>query len=219
MTPRDPLFDLGVFALDLTTGRSWTHHADLPMPMASIRKLAIAGKFLQELSGTVSQAPAILGTRVSLYPTQWCPGSGSLAKRLIYEGTSVSAADLFRLMLELSDNIATDEITRWVGVPHAVTQWLESKGIRGMRLDRNSMQLKLDYDAIRGIHRSYRTPHWGPHPSPFKRPSLRRPAIPCPPRGSLRRPPPFHDAGPPRHLRHPAQWGSYWLPLPRVGLE
>lgn len=136
--------EIGVYACNVDIGTSFSYRENTLFPMASTRKIAIAACFLQ----MVDQGWIDLQQKVTLYPEDWRPGSGLLNKRLVYSGAALPWSTFLQLMLEQSDNVATDIITEKIGGPQAITSWLRINGIQRMRLDRDSLRIKMDYDGI-----------------------------------------------------------------------
>ncbi|MFL6830816.1 MAG: serine hydrolase [Sphingomicrobium sp.] len=110
--------DVGIAALDLTSGESVSIKGDTPFPMASTVKVAVAALYLAQVDhGRRSLDDTISGVR---------------------------ARTLMARMLIHSDNRATDMLIRDLGGPHAVDQWLQENGVRGVRVDRTIAQLLSD---------------------------------------------------------------------------
>ena len=110
--------DVGIAALDLTSGESIAVKGDTPFPMASTVKVAIA----------------------ALYLAQVDHGRRSLDDTI----NGVSARNLMRRMLIYSDNHAADILFKDVGGPRALHGWLQDNGITGLRVDRTIAQLLND---------------------------------------------------------------------------
>jgi beta-lactamase class A len=107
--------DIGIAALDLTTGETLSVKGDVPFPMASTVKVAIAGLYLSQVDhGMRSLDDTIDGV----------PVRSLMAKMLIH-----------------SDNRAADMLLRADGGPTAVHNWLRDNGVRGVRVDRTIAQL------------------------------------------------------------------------------
>ena len=123
--------DVGIAALDLTTGQSLSIKGDTPFPMASTVKVAIA----------------------ALYLAQVDHGRRSLDDTI----NGVSARALMRRMLIHSDNRATDILLSDLGGPGAVHDWLQQNGVRGLRVDRTIAQLLADKRDL-WDHRDSATP-------------------------------------------------------------
>jgi beta-lactamase class A len=118
-------------------------NADQLFPMASTYKVAIAGTILSQVdSGKLS-----LGQLVPIDPNMMVESEG-LAATFAHPGVSVSVENLLELMLTVSDNTATDTLMKLAGGPGAVTQWVRSQGIEGLRVDRNTADLIRDFFHI-----------------------------------------------------------------------
>ena len=110
--------DVGIAALDLTTGESISVKGNTPFPMASTVKVAVA----------------------ALYLAQVDHGRRSLDDTI----NGQSARSLMRRMLVHSDNRATDILLRDLGGPGALHDWLHQNGMTGLRVDRSIAQLLSD---------------------------------------------------------------------------
>src|SRR5215212_9485608 len=110
--------DVGIAALDLTTGESISVKGSTPFPMASTVKVAVAALYLAHVDH----------------------GQRSLDDTI----SGQSARSLMSRMLIHSDNRATDILMRDVGGPGALHNWLQQNGIKGLRVDRTIAQLLSD---------------------------------------------------------------------------
>jgi beta-lactamase class A len=110
--------DVGIAALDMSTGESISIKGDTPFPMASTVKVAVA----------------------ALYLAQVDHGRRSLDDTI----NGVSARSLMARMLIHSDNRATDILLRDLGGPTALHNWLQQNGVSGLRVDRTIAQLLSD---------------------------------------------------------------------------
>ena len=107
--------DVGVAALDLNTGETVSIKGNTPFPMASTVKVAIAALYLAQVdNGRRSLDDTINGQPVRV---------------------------LMRRMLVFSDNHAADILFKDVGGPHAVHDWLNDNGIKGLSVDRTIAEL------------------------------------------------------------------------------
>ena len=107
--------DVGIYALDLTSGESISYRGDVAFPMASTVKVAVA----------------------ALYLAQVDHGRRSLDDTI----NGVSARRLIDRMMINSDNRATDILMADLGGPRVLDQWLRDRGVSGLRVDRNIAQL------------------------------------------------------------------------------
>lgn len=107
--------EYGIAALDLRDGSTVAINGDIPFPMASTVKVAIAAAYLAQIDqGRHSLSETIAGR---------------------------PAAKVLELMLVHSDNRAADQVLATLGGPVAVQQWLQSHQIAGIRVDRTIDQL------------------------------------------------------------------------------
>ena len=107
--------EYGIAALDLRDGSTLAVNGDIPFPMASTIKIAIAAAYLAK----VDQGQRSLGDTILGRP----------------------ATKVLELMIVRSDNRAADQVLADVGGPVAVQQWLASQRITGIRVDRTIAQL------------------------------------------------------------------------------
>lgn len=110
--------NVGIAALDLTSGELVSVRGDEPFPMASTVKIAIAANYLAQVEH----------------------GRRSLDDRI----GGQSARSLMSAMIIRSDNRATDVLLRDLGGPKTVQAWLDQHQLRGLRIDRTIAQLLRD---------------------------------------------------------------------------
>jgi len=123
--------DVGIAALDLTTGETVSIKGNTPFPMASTVKVAVAALYLSQVDhGRRSLDDTISGQ----------PARSLMARMLIH-----------------SDNRATDMLMRDLGGPTALHSWLQQNGVTGLRVDRNIAQLLADKRDL-WDHRDSSTP-------------------------------------------------------------
>jgi beta-lactamase class A len=123
--------DVGIAALDLTSGESISVKGNTPFPMASTVKVAVA----------------------ALYLAQVDHGRRSLDDTI----NGISARNLMKRMLIHSDNRATDILLKDLGGPRAIHDWLQDNGVKGLRVDRTIAQLLSDKRDL-WDHRDSSTP-------------------------------------------------------------
>ena len=107
--------NVGIAALDLHSGELVSVRGDVPFPMASTVKVAVAANYLSQVEY----------------------GRRSLDDRI----GGRSARALMDAMLIHSDNAATDILMRDLGGPATLQAWLTQQGVTGLRIDRNIAQL------------------------------------------------------------------------------
>jgi beta-lactamase class A len=122
--------EVGVLARNLETGATLSLNDGAPFPMASTFKIAVAGTILAQ----VDAGRLELQQMVPVDPDLVLSSEG-IAETFPFPGVSASVHNLIETMLTHSDNTATNVLTRLAGGPAAVTAWVKSKGIDGMRID------------------------------------------------------------------------------------
>ena len=120
--------EYGIAALDLSNGTMVSYNGNIPFPMASTVKVAIAATYLSEVDA----------------------GRRSLDDRI----GETSAATLMNLMLTRSDNHATDQLLAMLGGPPIVNAWLRAHNLEGIRVDRTIAQLLGDRRDLRDMRDS-----------------------------------------------------------------
>lgn len=107
--------DVGIAAIDLTTGETVSVRGNRRYPMASTVKLAVAATYLSYVETGERSLDETIGGR--------------------------SAASLMKAMLVHSDNRATDLLLRNLGGPNTVQKWLDWHKVEGLRVDRTIAEL------------------------------------------------------------------------------
>lgn len=110
--------DVGVAALDLTTGETVSINGDIAFPMASTVKVAVAATYLSQVDH----------------------GRRSLDDRIAGQ----SAQSLIERMMINSDNQATDILMRDLGGPRGIDDWVRFHGLSNLRVDRTIARLLAD---------------------------------------------------------------------------
>ena len=115
--------NVGIAALDLSSGDMVSVRGDEPFPMASMVKVAIAAQYLAQ----VELGRRSLDTMI-----------GGLPARRHLEA-----------MIIKSNNPSTDAILRDLGGPAKVQQWLSHNQVSGVRVDRSIARLLADRRDLR----------------------------------------------------------------------
>jgi len=134
---------IGVAAADLDGGGEVLIHGDMPFPMASTAKIAVAATFL---SG-VEQGRFRLDQSFPMMMPAAERGERSAAAPL-RPGPVMSAQQLMELSITRSDNHATDGLITAVGGVGVVNAWLARTGIVGQHLDSTMATLVRDDGRI-----------------------------------------------------------------------
>jgi beta-lactamase class A len=138
---------VGVGIIHLETGRELFVNGSEPFPMASTVKVPIAVELLTRVqNGTVR-----LDSMITLRPSDLHPGSGTLTRLFDDPGAALSVHNLLELMLLISDNSATDIVLRVAGGGSASNARLAALGIRGISVDRPTIQLIADVVGVKNL--------------------------------------------------------------------
>jgi beta-lactamase class A len=135
---------MGVAAVHLESGREVYFNRDVPFPMASSVKVAIATQLLTR----VDRGTLRLDSMIALMPTDLHPGSGTLTELFDDPGVVLSVRNLLELTLLISDNSATDIVLRLAGGGAAVTRRMQELGVQGVRVDRPTNRLIADWIGV-----------------------------------------------------------------------
>ena len=136
--------EIGIAAIHLESGMTVSVNGDRRFPMASVSKVPMALEFLRRVdTGEVS-----MDERLVLPITDFRPGNSPLASWSGGRPVTVTVDSLFRLMIEVSDNTATDAILGMVGGPERVTSRLRELGIEDMDVDRSEARTFADLVGI-----------------------------------------------------------------------
>lgn len=112
----------GMYAKNLESGEDVGVNADAVMPTASVIKVAVLAELYRRAdAGTVS-----LEERREVTPEDWWGGSGVLKE--FAPGLSPTVNDLARMMIIVSDNVATGMLVRLLG-KDAINQSLRAWGL------------------------------------------------------------------------------------------
>ena len=130
---------IGVYAVDLATGRTISVLGDQRFPMASTSKIAIAATYLE----MVDRGERTL-TRE--YPLLWSVRSQrfSTAAAPVRAGEYMTALELIDLMITRSSNPATDALLAAVGGVEPVNDWARRAGLQDFTLTRDIATLVRD---------------------------------------------------------------------------
>ncbi len=141
---------IGVYAVDLASGRTVSHLDGEVFAMCSTFKGYAAGRVLQMVqSGELS-----LDRQVFVDPVQAAlPNSPRTAPN---SGGQMTLADLCAAALQVSDNGAANLVLQTIGGPPAITDFARSIGDQRTRLDRWETELN---SAIPGDPRDTSTPN------------------------------------------------------------
>ena len=120
--------NIGIAALDLTSGEMVSVLGDTPFPMASTVKVAIAANYLAQVEAGRRSLDDSIGGR--------------------------SVRSLLSAMIIHSDNRATDIVLKNLGGPDTIEAWLRQQGLSGIRVDRTIAQLLAAKRDLRDVRDS-----------------------------------------------------------------
>jgi beta-lactamase class A len=127
---------IGVAAIDVATGPIIRHRAHERFPLASTWKLPL----VMALLARVDAGRERLGRTIRFTPADLEPPYGPIAQRYPHGG-SLALEEICRLTISDSDNTGADLLGRLAGGPSAVTSYLRSIGVDGVRIDRFEREL------------------------------------------------------------------------------
>jgi beta-lactamase class A len=139
---------IGLFAVNLDSGRTLTHRAQDPFAMCSTFKTYAAARVLQ----MVENGELSLDRTVFIDPGSIVANSPVTGPRA---GGEMTLAQLCPAMLQLSDNTAANLLLEVIGGPQAITAFARSIGDDRSRLDRWETELN---SAVPGDPRDTSTP-------------------------------------------------------------
>lgn len=135
---------VGLHALHVPSGRTFSWHADESFPMASVYKLPIALAVLHRVDGGQLSLEEGLAVDEELFRR----GMGVPARERFRAGVPVLLERALELMVSESDNTTTDLLLRRIGGPAAVQARLTELGVTGMRVDRTEIRMAADGEGI-----------------------------------------------------------------------
>lgn len=150
---RPGVLALGVMSLD--SPGVWSVDPGGPSPMQSVFKAPLAAAALAE----VDAGRLALNEIIRIGAEDLSPPPSRLNRAFPPTGGAVLAipvADLIALAVKESDNTAADAVMRRIGGPGAVTAWLRSHDIQGIRVDRYERELQPDLCGLPSFRPAWR---------------------------------------------------------------
>ena len=130
---------IGVYAVDLASGREVSVLGDQRFPMASTSKIAIAATFMEGVERgrftLTSEFPLMVPVASKRFSSTKAP---------VVPGKYYKAVDLIEMMITRSNNQATDALLAAVGGPSVVNDWARRNGISEYNLTRDIATLVRD---------------------------------------------------------------------------
>ena len=137
---------VGVSFCHVESGQRVTLNAGEAFPMASTYKVAIAAGLLKR----IDEQRLGLDEMIQITQNDLSPGGGIIKAHFSEPGVALSVHNLLTVMLTISDNTASDMLLGLAGGPEQVSEFLQSSGIEGMRVDRSTKTLLTDAFGIIG---------------------------------------------------------------------
>lgn len=138
---------LGVAVRDLQTGRTWEINAAEAFPLMSVFKAPLGATVLSESDrGTLSLGRTVRITRSDLMTA----GLSHIAATFRGTEETFTVGQLLEAAVSHSDNTAANVLLELVGGPGAVTAFLRSHGIGGMRVDRGEEEIAEQFQVSAG---------------------------------------------------------------------
>ncbi|MFJ8622456.1 class A beta-lactamase [Kitasatospora sp. NPDC093550] len=168
---------LGVFAQNVSTGRTVRYRADELFPMCSVFKTLAAAAVLRDLD----RDGEFLAKRIHYTADDITRAGGKETSDTAWQhlADGMTVAELCQAAIDHSDNTAGNLLLRELGGPTAVTDFCRSTGDRITRLDRWETELNsaepdrvTDTTTPRAIARTYRRLTLGHALPPAKREQL-----------------------------------------------
>lgn len=141
---------VGIAVRDLQTGETQALNGNTLFPMASAYKIAVAGRIF----ALVDAGALHLDDQLALDPA--LASEGGIAWMFSRPGATLSVDRLLELMLQKSDNNATDVLVARAGGPQAITRFVTQLGITGLRVDNDTAHLLYRAMGIRPLSGSFR---------------------------------------------------------------
>lgn len=138
---------IGVAAVDLDGGGQIMINGDMPFPMASTAKVAVAATYLAGVEQGRLRLDQSFPMMIPASAAQ--DDRGSVAA--VRPGEVMTAQSLMELSITRSDNHATDGLIAAVGGIGAVNSWLSRIGISGQHLDHTMATLVRDDGRINPV--------------------------------------------------------------------
>jgi beta-lactamase class A len=135
---------VGIAAWHLEEDVHAVHNGDEPFPMASVYKVPIAYAVMLD----VAEGRLALDDSIAVTPSDYAPGSSSLALAGGRDGGRFAVRDIIRLSITESDNTASDVLLRLVGGGEEVTRRMRALGIEGLRVDRSVRRFISEWRGV-----------------------------------------------------------------------
>ena len=139
---------VGVAAIDLDNGRTFSYRGDESFPMASVFKLPLAVQVLH----SVDAGALRLDQSYTLSPADLSFGHSPIRDHANGQPVTTTLRELIVAAVSESDNTAGDYLLRMV-TPPKVTERMHALGAKGIRVDRPENDIIPTFSSTRGIRR------------------------------------------------------------------
>lgn len=144
---------LGVGLINLESGEAFLFKGERRFPMMSIFKLPLGAAVLSEVdAGRLSLDEPFILTDSDLSPSNSPISAGWPARR------DYLARELLEAAMVGSDNTAADVLMKRIGGPGALTAWLDSRHLTGLRIDRYERELQPESFGMASFRPDWRDP-------------------------------------------------------------
>jgi beta-lactamase class A len=123
---------MGISARNLDTGETFEINAETAFPTASTIKLPVMVAAMNRLGQPESPVPDYYKTM--RYDAGTSTGGSGIIQNF-RDGSRIEFKELIHLMITVSDNIATNMVTEWIGGPKVVNRWLADHDYQVMRMN------------------------------------------------------------------------------------
>jgi beta-lactamase class A len=138
---------IGVYAVDLASGREVSILGNQRFPMASTSKIAIAATFMEGVEKGRWSLSSEFPLMVAVASPRFSGG-----KAPVKPGQYMTARDLIEIMITRSSNPATDALLAVVGGPTAVNNWAARNGMPEFNITRDIATLVRDDGEVNPAH-------------------------------------------------------------------
>jgi beta-lactamase class A len=142
---------LGVGLMNLESGESYLFNPERPFPMQSIVKLPLGAAVLSEMDDGRLKLEERVVLNENQLSTQHSPIATAWPGRDAY-----TLGELLEAMVITSDNTATDVLLKRIGGPGALTAWLASRNLTGIRVDRYERELQPEVNGMPAFRPAWR---------------------------------------------------------------
>jgi len=131
---------VGIYLMDLQTGKTWEYNPDRLFPSASLIKVPIMASVFEKIKlGAIT-----MDTRLKLTRRDRVGGSGSL--KWVRNGTSLSVMEIIYKMITESDNTATRMLIDYVGMDY-LSRTFRELGLVNTNISQEGMSLASGHVA------------------------------------------------------------------------